>query len=483
MRVARPAAALSRHWGVGLLLALAGAVYAQTQGAYGMLMWDEAEYASLARSLVRGDGYTIAGAAQGLRPPLLPLAAAAGLWLNGRADDPTVHAVGVALAVLALAIVYTGAARAYDRATGLVAAALLASMPWFWSATARLLSEIPLLALFGAALLAWSGALLRDARWFYVSWGCLGLALLTRYTALLFGPLALLLTLAAGAGDGRAVWRRLCTRHVLLAPLLGLVVFAPWLVHQGLVFGDPLVGFRQASSQLQDYMPGVAMPWWRYVAGLPAMLSWPTAVLALFGVLWAARKRDHFALQCVLVVVFILIWFSCYRYKEARLVSAILPAVAVLAALGLTRGLFGRAPPSALAAIVAAIALFNFGATRPTFEHVHTLGYPSFLAAMDFVRQHSSPDALLVGPNTPQIFWYADRRVTDFPEKAALPALLDRVEWVIVTDFERGQKAYVPELAARIPESAFADGRAVRFADGQFSTLVVRPALLAAALK
>lgn len=474
MRAAGLVAALRRHWVIGLLLGAAAVVYAQTQGAYGMLMWDEAQYASLARSLVRGEGYTLAGDPESLRPPLLPLAGAASLWLAGRADDRAIHPATIALALLALAIVYAAAAHAYDRATGLVAAILLASAPWFWTATAHFLSEIPLLGFFAGALFCWSGGLFRDARWFAVAWLCVGLAFLTRYTALLLGPLMALLTLAAIVAGDPAVRRRLWSRAFALAPLLGLLVLAPWLIRQQLTFGDPLIGFRQASTQLQTYLPGVSMPRWQYVVGLPAMLSWPTAMLMVCGALWAVRRGDRFAIQCLIVVAFLLTWFSCYRYKEPRLVSAMLPAAAVLAAVGLTRGLFGRPPPSAVAAITAAIAMLNFSATRPVFERVRTLGYPSFLQAMAFVREHSPPDGLVVGPNSPQIFWYADRLVTDFPAQAELAAVLERADWVVITNFERGQRPYVQDLAARLPEAAFADGSAVRFADDRYSTLVVR---------
>lgn len=137
-------ARLRRHWAIGILLVVAGATYARTSGAYGMLMWDEAEHATLARSLVRGAGYTIDGAPHALRPPLLPIVEAASLWLAGRAADAAVHAATVALALFALLVVYAGAAAAYDRATGLVAVALLGTAPWFWATTANALSEIPL---------------------------------------------------------------------------------------------------------------------------------------------------------------------------------------------------------------------------------------------------------------------------------------------------------------------------------------------------
>jgi 4-amino-4-deoxy-L-arabinose transferase-like glycosyltransferase len=485
-RVAAALALARRHWAIGALLVVAALVYARTSGSSGMLTWDEAEYATLARSLVRGEGYAIDRAPHALRPPLLPLVEAASLRLAGRADDRAVHAATVALALLALFVLYAGAAAAYDRTTALAAAMLLGTAPWYWTTTAHALSEIPLLACFAAALFAWSGGLLCDARWFHASWACIGLALLTRYTALLIGPLVALLTLLELARGDAAVRRRVGSRAFLLAPLVGLLVVAPWFARQAAVFGDPLVGVREASMQLQRYLPGLSMPWWWYLASLPAMLSWPTVLLLGVGAAAAVRRRDRFAIHCLVVVGCVLAWFSCYRYKEPRLVSAMLPAAALLAALALTRAPVGPAPRAALAGILTAIALLNVAATRPVFAGVRTLGYPAFLEAMAFVRRHSAPDALLIGPNEPQMVWYADREVVDFPDAPRpeiLASLLARAEWAVVTDFERGQKPWVAPLAARLPDTAFADGSAVRFSANRSTTLVVRPARLFSVLE
>lgn len=470
---------LRRHWAIGALLVGAGALYARTAGAHGMLTWDEAEYAALARSLLRGEGYAIGGAPQALRPPLLPLAEAAGLWLAGRADDAAVHATTVALALLALLLLYAAAAAVYDRATGLAAAALLGSAPWFWTATAGALSEIPFLACFAAASFAWSAGLLRDARWFHASWLAIGLAVLTRYTALLLGPLLALLTLLELARGDAAVRRRVGSRSFALAPLVGLAVVAPWFARQALAFGDPLAGVRQASTQLQAYLPAVSMPWWSYLAALPGLLSWPATALLAIGAATARRRGDRFALHAVLAVAVVLAWFSAYRYKEPRLVSAMLPAAALLAALALTRTAAAPRPRGSLAALVAAVALCNVAVTRPMLSAVRTLGAPSFREAMAFVRAHSAPGTRLIGLNAPQMTWYADRAVVDFPsDPRDLAPLLAGVAWVVVTSFERGQRPWVAPLAARLPAEAFTDGSAVRFADARFTTLVIRPSRL-----
>jgi len=59
-----------------------GFVYLGTIDSYGMFMWDEAEYACLARSISRGQGFSISGKPDPLRPPILPLTGAAVISLS-----------------------------------------------------------------------------------------------------------------------------------------------------------------------------------------------------------------------------------------------------------------------------------------------------------------------------------------------------------------------------------------------------------------
>lgn len=465
---------IRQHWPLALLLLVAGLVYAQTLDAHGMFIWDEAEYAALARSLVRDGRYTVCGQPQSLRPPLLPLAGAASLWLSGGESDRALKGATVGFALLALGIVYAATTSVYGRMTGLIAAALLAMTPWFWTSTAEFLSEIPFLALFAGAVFCWSFGLYRSPRSFYLSWLCLGLAFLTRYTALLFGPLAVCLTLAALATRDPAVRRRVLSRDFALAPLGAAIAVAPWLIRQMWAFGDPLIGVRQASQQLQVYLPGVSMPWYGYLVGLPTLLSVPTVLCLGFGAAWALRQRDGFAVQCAITVAFVLVWFSAYRYKELRLVTSMLPAAAVLAALGITHALGReRAALGALAAFVGVTLVISAIAVRQTFAHTVPLGYPAFRQAMAVLRERDARAGLVVGASGPQICWYADRAVAGFPPLADLPALLERAEWVVIVNFERGQPAYVKTLAERLPATV-QEGGGQRFHDGRFTTLLIR---------
>ncbi|MBI3784345.1 MAG: glycosyltransferase family 39 protein [Deltaproteobacteria bacterium] len=466
------ASRLRQHGAVLLLLAAAGATYSRTQQSFGMLMWDEAEYASIARSVLRGEGFAIAGKPNLLRPPLLPLAGAASMWATGAVDDRSVKLATLALAILALGVAYATTSTAFDGVTGLFAAYLLATAPQFWVMTGQFLSEIPFLAFFSAAILGFELGLRGNPRWFWLSWVSWVLALMTRYTATLFGLFVLLRLAGALLLRREEQWSRVRTVEFLGAPLVAMLLVVPWLLRQQIAFGDALIGFKQASQQLQMYMPAVSMPWYFYLVHLPDMLSPPTTVLLAFGVIWTVWRRNGVTLACSLVIIGILLWFSVYRYKEIRLVTSILPFAAIVASVGVTQILRDR---WRLALLPTALIIFmwNQRLTAPIFSTQITLGYPPFLEALQFVREHSPREAVIMGASRPQIAWYADRRVIEFPEPAELATALQKSEWVVLTSFERGQKSYATSIARQL-SAMNAPGEIIPFSDQRFSVIVVR---------
>jgi hypothetical protein len=463
-----------------VLLALLGSVYSSWHGALGMLTWDEAEYAGLGRSVLRGEGFALGGQPGTLRPPLLPLSAAASFALAGAPTDRAAKAAVLAWALVALGVVASVFAGAFDRATGLLAAAFLGCAPAFLEFVPRVLSEVPFVAAFTPALaLAYAG-LYRDARLLPWSWALLGISLLVRYTGVLFLPLFALLCAAAWAGGDPAVRRRMRSAWFLLSPLAALAVQAPWLLRQHLVTGDALSGFRYASGQLDAFLPDLVMPWYSYAAFLPQMLTWPVLVLAAVGVAWAVRERDRAGLHCVGAIAFVLLWFSFYRMKEIRMATSTLPFLCALAALGVTRGLVPRGAPrvyGAAAGLALAILLGSnlYKADRASPSRA-TVGYPAFLRAMEFLRSSTPPEARILGESGPQISWYADRTTRRVPsEPARFGEALAGADWLVIVNFERGQPAYVSELAER------AGSEARLFDDGRFRTLLVPAASLRSA--
>jgi len=484
MILVRLRSAAAREWPILLLLALFGVIYSSTLTSYGMFMWDEAEYACMARSLVHGEGFAISAVPKAERPPMLPLAGAAAMLLTGQQfEDFVLRAVSVCFALLALLCVYAFIAMMSNRTTGVIAAACLGMFPFFWIFVPYFMCEIPFMTFFAAAVWFFYLGAYRHQRFFVFSWISFALALLTRYTAVLFVPLAALFALLALWKGGPETRRRFRSRAFFLGPLAGLALVLPWLTRQYLTFGTPLAGLDWVSQQLQVYMPGVSMPWSFYLRQIPAMVSPGIAVLLAAGVIWAFWARDRFTLFNVLAAGLIYTWFSCYRYKEDRLVSSALPFMAAIVAVSLhaaTAKIRPRARYWVLGVILGAFLVLNYRTTQPIFEKAFTFGYPSFLDAMDHLRLAAAPGDVVLGANYPQINWYSGLRAIDFPAESDLPAALKRANWVVVTNFERGQKPYVTELANRFisthPQSV------EEFRDRQFITVVIRADQLLPAL-
>ncbi|MEW6278965.1 MAG: glycosyltransferase family 39 protein [Candidatus Eremiobacterota bacterium] len=462
---------LSRDLPFWVALVALGILYAGTLDAHGMFMWDEAEYACLARAIVRGEPYTDA-----LRPPMLPLSGSVALLLSARDADADLKMAVLLFALMGLWVVYAFMVRQVDRPTGLAAMGLLGLAPAYWDHATWFLAEIPLIVFFtGALFLFYRGLYGGPPACLYGCWVCVALALLTRYTALLFGPLCLLFTAFAALGGGRAALR---SRHFWLSPLAGVAVMAPWLIRAQLVHGDALVGFKIASGQLQRYLPGVSMPWDFYLLGLPELIGWPGLVLFAIGAVWAAVARDRFALHLLVVVAFFFVWFGAYRYKELRLITAVLPFMACVAAVGMTRAVGGRWPEMASLASIACVLLLPVATwdlirVRPAIVGRVALGYPSFLDAARYVREVTPADAVVMGAPTPQLSWYLDRRVVPLPgQEADLRAALEGVDRVVVVNWERGQPAYVGDVLRRSRLTPGTAGVTV-FSDASFANVVI----------
>ena len=469
---------LLRQWPIVGLLALFGILYSLTLNSYGMFLWDEAEYASIARSLLHGEGFAISGKPNALRPPVLPLAGAASMALFGEQfDDSVLRMVTWAFALLALLLVYGFAAAVYGRGTGLAAATLLGISPLFWIFVPYFLSEIPFLAFFAAAVWLFYLGAYKDRRCFAWSWVCWALAFLTRYTASLFLPVIVLMVALAWWLGGEDTRRRLWSRAFFLSPLSAAPLLLPWFLREYSTFGDPLAGLRKASTQLQVYLPGISMPWHYYLKRMPALLSPEIAILFAAGAavgcmaarpLCTAQRPGSGADPRVVQLLPL-------QGRPDRELGASLHRGGGRARThrGAAR-LRPRARYVVVGTLLAGFAAVNYRAVRPVFQHTVTLGYPSFLDAMNFLRTHARPGATVVGANFPQIFWYSGLNAVRIPDEAQLPEALRHSEWMVITNFEPEQQPYVWGLIDLEALTEGPDGSAESFRDDRVFTAVIR---------
>lgn len=482
------------HSGLIAILVCLGIVYVAGLGSHGMLMWDEAHYAVLGRALSEGRGYVNpAGKPERLRPPVLPSAIAAVLTLNRDAGDTVLRSITVGAALLTITVIY---ACVYSYGGGLAATAAalaFATFPEVWRATGYLLTEIPFMLFYTPAVFFFFRGLHVDARSFLIAWPCFALALLTRYTAVLFGPTCIALVAVALLSRDREAIARMRTPHFFVGPIVAALLLAPAFARAWFQFGDPLTGFRLAARQLPDYSSHAQMPLLHYLSILPSMLGWfPTLVLgAAIGDI--ASRRDKLGITSMIAATVIIAWLSQYEWKEPRLISAALPFLAIAIGTGVGRlgadsgngqprrsALARRAALAAVAvAFIAGIRLDpSYARTIRLIRHSVTLGFPSFLTAMEAVERGTPATAVVMGPNCYQIAWYSHRRCRPLPSDRTMEADPSRfadhlggIDYVVVTSFERGQPRYAVDELRRVEHRQ--PDRVETFSDPRFWTAVV----------
>ena len=304
--------------------------------------------------------------------------------------------------------------------TGVLAAALLNATLLFGVGSVTMTPDTPLL-LFWTACVACLARLIatRDGRWWLAEGVAAGLALDSKYTAVLLAPSVLLWLLSAERRWLRTPWP-------WLAAVLATVVFTPvvaWNAAHG------WVSFVRQGGRAGDFTPGRALSFLAELVGGQIGLATPLlAFLLAAGVVWGARRawrRDGAstlltALTLVPVVVFaqhalgdrVQANWPAVLYPSAALTAAAMsalrrwrtPALASGVALTALVWLQGAASPFALPRALAPTLIRTRGwaalavnvasaahADHAAFVAVDNYGQASLLARL------LPPDILVVG--------------------------------------------------------------------------------------
>ena len=469
--------ALRSRWPEILLFATLVVVYMTGVRSFGMLAWDEAEYATLARSLAGGDGYGIGGQPNTHRVPVVPLALALPFALGAPATDLVARATAALLAVLALLAVWLSLRSRVSRVDAALATLLCAVAPAFWSRTTAVMTDVLFAGLFAATIWAFMRALeVRPEQGpdFRAAAALAAVAFLTRYTAVLFFPAAVALSLVAVARD-RSAWRRIVSPNAPGAVAIALALLAPWFVRCALVTGDPWSGLRWAVAQVPSYAPSLSVPWFYYLLELPRMLSVPAACFVITGIAVCLARRDRFAADSALAAAVLVVSFSFFRFKEDRFILAAVPLLAPAGVVGLrflARALAGARDE--LLAVGAAVLLtigLSTGPVRRSLSSWVTNGYPALLEAAAYIRESTPPGTIVLSAIEPQAAWYTGRPTAALPADPARP-LADADSVALLVSFERGQPPWATAVLPRAGAELRCGAR--MFHDGRFAAAVIR---------
>lgn len=318
---------------------------------------------------------------------------AANFYLAGRAVTAVVGTATVGLVYLA--------GRRWSRAHALVAAALLAVVPYHVRESHYVLADVPAAFLTTLTLVLTLRALeqptLRAFGWAGVA---VGLAAGTKYNGLVAGVLPLL---AAWLVAGSPLVRLQRTLTVGGAALGAFLLSTPYALLDTPAFLNDYARLAAVFARERAGEPG----WSIYLKHLRLALGWPALVAAFAGLAvagWRAAAGPHRA-RWWLVVVFPLLYFHVMAGSYqiyGRYLLPLLPFAALLAAIGvmsLAAGLPGVGRPvSARAALVAALVVaLLVPPARGAVEFGRRLGWVSTVdQAYAFIEAHVPRDARIV---------------------------------------------------------------------------------------
>jgi 4-amino-4-deoxy-L-arabinose transferase-like glycosyltransferase len=233
-----------------VILFIAGALVRvallQRTADLGLQITDEQDYARLAHSLLRGNGFADdSGRPTSSRPPLYPTALAGAWWALGTTDPQPIRIAQTLMTLLTAALVGLIGTRLYDRSVGLWAAAAFWCYPTLVAFDFLLLTEVLFTALLLTSIWLLLALLQRPHVWTAIATGVVvGFAALTRSVLGLY-PLVL-------AGFCLTCLRvPLIVRCRLAAAVLAgaALVLAPWVVRnyevqRAFVLVDVLGGYN-----------------------------------------------------------------------------------------------------------------------------------------------------------------------------------------------------------------------------------------------
>lgn len=323
---------MSKHWLSWLLLAALAALYLSNLGSVGFLGPDEPRYASIGREMARsGDWITprLDGQPWFEKSPLLYWMTAAGTLIG----LPGEWAARLPLALVSLAFLlffHRTLEREFSPGLALVATAILATSAGWIAYSFAAVTDLPMSAALGAAMLIAvfgpSAIERRDPRsrvHGYAAGAMLGLAVLAKGLV----PLVLALPMFLVARGKRI--------HMLAATV---AVAAPWYLlcglRNGAVFWQEFLWKHHVQRYFQSGLEH-AQPFWYYVPVLLlGLFPWTPLAALLFRRKTYDDERVRFL---ALLVLFGFVFFSGARNKLPGYLLPLLPALAVVLAVAVRR--------------------------------------------------------------------------------------------------------------------------------------------------
>jgi 4-amino-4-deoxy-L-arabinose transferase-like glycosyltransferase len=397
---------------LGILIVVGAVVRTWSLGSIG-LNSDEAVYSGQAAALAGNPTY--GGLFQVFRAHPLLVQFLVSLVFRVALDDTLARMVAVLFGVAAIPLAYATGSLLYGRRVGLVAAAIIALMPYHVFVSRQILLDAPMTTLFLLTIYCLARFIAAgDARWLYATAIAGGLAFLAKETAVLVVPTAAAMVLVIPE-------IRLRPHQVVIAAILFLVALSPY---------PAAIAISGATDTARQFLVWQLLrnpnhTWTFYGEVLPGAMGVLVLLLALFGLVILLRTRRW---QDRLMVVWVLVpaaFFEAWPVKGYQYLLPIAPAVAISAGVGLTAlpGLLRRfaVPRTSLVTAAATIVLL-LSLAVPTVAGVTTIttrgslagtgGLPGGREAGLWIRSHVPEGAtfMTIGPTMSNIVRFYGQR-------------------------------------------------------------------------
>ena len=313
----QPRAAILAALAVVVAVAVGGTVRLWALGAVGFNS-DEAVYAGQAAALAGNADYAKFFAIFRAHPLLVQFLLSGVLSFG--VSDVAARLLSVAMGLAAIPLIYLLGALLYSRRVGIVAAAVLALLPYHVAVTRQVLLDGPETTLFLLSMLLLALYVARSqARFLYLFAAAAGLTFLAKETAILVVPVAIAFVLMTPSV--RLGWRRVAAAFGIMA-----LSISPYPIS---------ILISGASGTAQSFLlwqllrrPNHSFTF--YAEVLPGAIGWVLLLLAIIGLAVAVRRaawQDRLLLAWVLVP---LIFFQLWPVKGYQYLLPIAPALIIL---------------------------------------------------------------------------------------------------------------------------------------------------------
>jgi hypothetical protein len=395
------------------VLVLAFAVRVIDLSAFGFNS-DEAVYAGQAASLAGNPLFVTEFPVFRAHPLLFPTLISP-LFSSGNPDWPGRFVVAC-FGVATVGLVFLIGRELYSSRTGIVAALILAVMPYHLIVTRQLLLDGPA-TLFITAAFWFFARFVRTGRnqWLVAAAGTLGLAVLTKETSgVLLGALVLFVLVSP------QVRRPAAAVAMTIGVFLAVSLVFPLAIQAA---GRSSTGQNYLTWQLSRGSNHVAS---FYLTVIPSAIGWAVVGAAAVALLYKANRTWR-ELMLVLWIAVPFVTFELYPLKGYEYLVPIAPAIAVLAARGLTTWHLPRrwrrvsfpldsARRVAIVLVLASLIPGLLAAVFPSASAATSLagegGVPGGRAAGQWVGTHLVPgtELMTIGPSMANIIEYYGHR-------------------------------------------------------------------------